>query len=199
MENANIYTHSQSVNKIKRIKNMNQKPFVLWFTGLSASGKSTLANLIEEELNILGYKTYMIDGDNLRNGLNSDLGFDDNDRHENIRRISHLSSILIQAGVITIVAAISPFKKDREFARSLVDKDEFIEIFVDTSIKICEKRDTKGLYKKAKEGKIKNFTGISSPYERPTKPEIVILNEFSIKKSVYEIRLLLTKKKLIKK
>lgn len=135
----NIYEQKHTITKKNRYKNLNQKPFIVWFTGLSASGKSTLANALEIELFNRGFKTYLLDGDNLRHTLNSDLGFSNKDRIENIRRVSHLSQTLIDSGLIVITAFISPFKKDREFARSLVNKDEFIEVFVDTSIEVCEK------------------------------------------------------------
>jgi len=172
-----IFLYNQTITKSHRIEQIKQKPYIVWFTGLSASGKSTLANTLEVELHSQGYKTYLLDGDNLRDGLNSDLGFSTKDREENIRRVAHLSQILLDAGVIVITAFISPFKKDREFARSLVEKDEFIEIFVDTPLEVCEKRDPKGLYKKARAGEIKDFTGIDSLYEKPINPEIVLKDE----------------------
>jgi len=156
---------------------LNQKPYIVWLTGLSASGKSTLANALEVKLQHKGYKTYLLDGDELRTGLNSDLGFSQEDREENIRRTAHLSQILLDAGLIVITAFISPFQKDREFARSLVTDDEFIEVFVDTPLEVCEQRDPKGLYKKARAGEIKDFTGVDSVYEKPMNPEIVLKND----------------------
>jgi adenylylsulfate kinase len=184
--NTNIFTYTNAINKKDRELNLNQKPYIVWFTGLSASGKSTLANELEIKLHNQGYKTYLLDGDNLRNGLNSDLGFSSEDRIENIRRVAYLSQILLDAGIIVITAFISPFKKDREFARSLVNEDEFIETFVDTPLDVCEKRDPKGLYKKARNGEIKDFTGIDSVYERPLNPEILIKDK-NIEKNVNEI------------
>ena len=172
-----IFLYNQTITKHNHVEQMKQKPYILWFTGLSASGKSTLANALEIELHKKGFKTYLLDGDNLRTGLNSDLGFSAKDREENIRRVAHLSQILLDAGIIVITAFISPFKKDREFARSLVSEDEFIEIFVDTPLEVCEKRDPKGLYKKARAGEIKDFTGIDSLYEKPTKAEIILKDE----------------------
>lgn len=184
--NSNIFVYKNSITKEHRIKSLNQKPFIVWFTGLSASGKSTLANELEIELHNQGFKTYLLDGDNLRDGLNADLGFSSQDREENIRRVAHLSQILLDAGIIVITAFISPFKKDRELARSLVQKDEFIEVFVDTPLEVCEKRDPKGLYKKARSGELKNFTGIGSVYEKPLTPQIVLGND-TIENSVTKI------------
>lgn len=172
--NKNIVWHEQQVNKEKRVTLLNQKPCILWFTGLSGSGKSTIANAVEAELFRRGCKTYLLDGDNVRHGLNKDLGFSETDRIENIRRIGEVSNLFVDAGLIVLTAFISPFKSDRQIARSLVKYDEFIEIFIDTPLKICEQRDPKGLYKKARDGAIKNFTGIDSPYEAPEDPQIHI-------------------------
>ena len=171
---SNISWHQMSINKNLRSSINGQKPCVLWFTGLSGSGKSTIANIIEQKLHKLGKHTYLLDGDNVRHGLNKDLGFTDVDRVENIRRISEVSRLMVDAGLITIVSFISPFKSERKMARELVEIDEFIEIYVDTSIEECEKRDPKGLYKKARSGKLKNFTGIDSNYEIPSSPEIIL-------------------------
>lgn len=182
----NLFLQHHTITKELRVKNLHQKPYILWFTGLSCSGKSTIANEIEKELYKQGYKTYLLDGDNLRHTLNSDLGFSQQDREENIRRTAHLAKILVDAGLIVITAFISPYTKDREFARSLVAKDEFIEIFVDTSLEVCESRDSKGLYKKARAGEIKDFTGINSPYEKPINAEIII-KDTSLEKSVQQI------------
>jgi len=168
------------------MNNLNQKPYIVWLTGLSASGKSTLANALAVKLQNQGYKTYLLDGDELRTGLNSDLGFSKKDREENIRRVAHLSQILLDAGLIVITAFISPFQKDREFARSLVKSDQFIEVFVDTPLEVCEKRDPKGLYKKARAGELKDFTGIDSVYEKPMNPTIIIQN-FDIENNVTQI------------
>lgn len=170
----NIIWHNQNVTKNKRLTLLNQKPCILWFTGLSGSGKSTIANAVESELFKRGRKTYLLDGDNVRHGLNKDLGFTESDRIENIRRIGEVSKLFVDSGLIVLTAFISPFKSDRQIAKSLVKYDEFIEIFIDTPLEICEQRDSKGLYKKARDGAIKNFTGISSPYEAPTEPQIHI-------------------------
>ncbi len=185
-KNENIFLHNHTITKELRAENLMQKPLIIWFTGLSASGKSTLANELEKTLHMQGLKTYLLDGDNLRSTLNSDLGFSQKDREENIRRVAHLAQIMLDAGLIVITAFISPFAKEREFARSLVKKEEFIEVFVDTPIEICEQRDTKGLYQKAKDGMIKDFTGINSPYERPINPEIII-NSKTLEESVNQI------------
>lgn len=177
MENKNIVWHEQYITKEKRETLLNQKPCILWFTGLSGSGKSTIANAVEVELFKKDRKTYLLDGDNVRHGLNKDLGFTEFDRVENIRRIGEVSKLFVDSGLIILTAFISPFKSDRQIARSLVKYGEFIEVFVDTPLDICEKRDPKGLYKKAREGSIKNFTGIDSPYEIPLNPEIHIKTE----------------------
>jgi len=170
----NITWHNTKITKKDRVKLTKQKPSIIWLTGLSGSGKSTLANGLEEVLYHNGNFTYLLDGDNIRHGLNTDLGFDDKSREENIRRIGEVAKLFVDSGLIVITAFISPFKKDREFVRSLVEKGEFIEIFLDTPIEICQKRDPKGLYEKALNGDIKNFTGIDSPYEKPNNPEIIL-------------------------
>ena len=170
----NIEWHQMTVNKKIRSKINAQKPCVIWFTGLSGSGKSTIANILEQKLHSLNKRTYLLDGDNIRHGLNKDLGFTDTDRVENIRRVAEVSKLMVDAGLITLVSFISPFKSERKMARELMENDEFIEIFVDTSIKECEKRDPKGLYKKARAGQLKNFTGIDSKYEKPDSPELVM-------------------------
>ena len=174
--NKNIKWHEQTVTYSDREAVKNQKGVCIWFTGLSGSGKSTLANLLESELNSAGYHTYLLDGDNVRHGLNSDLGFDEKSRSENIRRIGEVASLFVDAGIIVLTAFISPFKKHRELVRSKLQGDRFIEIFVDADLSVCEKRDPKGLYKKARTGEITDFTGISSNYEKPEKPEMIFLN-----------------------
>lgn len=170
----NIIWHNQNITKERRFSLLKQKPCVIWFTGLSGSGKSTIANAVEVELFKREIKTYLLDGDNVRHGLNKDLGFSEIDRIENIRRIGEVSKLFVDSGLIVLTAFISPFKSDRQIAKSLVKYDEFIEVFVDSPLDICEGRDPKGLYKKAREGAIKNFTGISSPYESPEEPQIHI-------------------------
>ena len=168
----NLTWHQHKVDKAARSQANGQRPFVLWFTGLSGSGKSTIANLVEQKLHQLGKQTYLLDGDNIRHGLCGDLGFTDKDRVENIRRISEVSRLFVDAGVIVLTAFISPFRADRQSARSTLEQGEFVEVFVDTPIEECEKRDPKGLYEKARKGDIKDFTGIGSAYEAPQAPEI---------------------------
>ena len=169
---SNLTWHGQSVTKIDRASMKRQKPCIVWFTGLSGSGKSTIANALEQRLHEEGYHTYLLDGDNVRHGLNKDLGFTPEDRVENIRRIGEVAKLFVDAGVIVLTAFISPYRSDRQLVRSMVGEDEFLEVFVDTPLEVCEERDPKGLYKKAREGIIKNFTGISAPYEAPEQPDV---------------------------
>ena len=176
MPSDDIIWHNTTLHKMQRAGIKNQTPCVLWLTGLSASGKSSLANALELELYKRGFHTYLLDGDNVRLGLNKDLGFDEDSRIENIRRIGELCKLFIDSGLIVLTAFISPFQSDRDMARSLLEADEFVEIFVDVPLSICEQRDPKGLYKKARDGEIKNFTGITSPYEIPSNPEIHLKN-----------------------
>ncbi|MGA1847604.1 adenylyl-sulfate kinase [Deferribacter abyssi] len=198
IKNKNIVYHPHKITKSDRSKIKGHKPCVLWFTGFSGSGKSTIANALEEILNRKGYHTYLLDGDNIRHGLNKDLGFSIEDRKENIRRIAEVAKLFVDAGLIVITAFISPFKEERDFARSLVEEDEFIEVFVDTPLSVCEQRDPKGLYKKARQGKIKNFTGIDSPYEAPESPEVHIrTDELTVQESVEKIITYLREKKII--
>ncbi|HCW66272.1 MAG TPA: adenylyl-sulfate kinase [Thalassospira lucentensis] len=171
---TNIKWQEMDINKQARAYQKGQKSAVLWFTGLSGAGKSTVANMVEKKLHAMGKHTYTLDGDNVRHGLNKDLGFTDADRVENIRRVGETAKLFVDAGVITLVSFISPFKSERQLARSLVEKDEFIEVFIDTPLEVCEQRDVKGLYKKARAGEIANFTGIDSPYEKPENAEIVV-------------------------
>ena len=168
----NLTWHEHSVDKNARGSLKKQKPIAIWFTGLSGSGKSTLAGLLEQKLHSEGKHTYLLDGDNVRHGLCGDLGFSDKDRVENIRRISELTKLFVDAGEIVLTAFISPFKADRDFCRNLLQDNEFVEVFVDVPLDVCEQRDPKGLYKKARAGDIKHFTGIDSPYEEPANPEI---------------------------
>ena len=171
---SNISWHEMSINKKTRSDLNSQSPCVVWFTGLSGSGKSTIANILEQKLHTIGKRTYLLDGDNVRHGLNKDLGFTDTDRVENIRRVAEVSKLMVDAGLITIVSFISPFKSERQMARNLLSSDEFFEIFVNTSLEECEKRDPKGLYKKARAGELKNFTGIDSSYEEPENPDLIL-------------------------
>ena len=190
MKNNN-YTPIQNfeINRKKRAQIKNQKSKCIWFTGLSGSGKSTLADALDKELTSQGMHTYILDGDNLRNGLCSDLKFSDEDRHENIRRVAEVAKLMYDAGLIVICALISPFNKDRAFARSLFSHGSFIEIFVDTPIDLIIKRDPKGHYQNAKKGLIKNFTGLDSSYEIPANPEIVIdTGKLSVGQSLDKIK-----------
>jgi bifunctional enzyme CysN/CysC len=171
---SNISWHKMSINKKTRSELNSQKPCVVWFTGLSGSGKSTIANILEQKLHTIGKRTYLLDGDNVRHGLNKDLGFTDTDRVENIRRVAEVSKLMVDAGLITLVSFISPFKSERQVARDLLSSDEFFEIFINTPLEECEKRDPKGLYKKARAGELKNFTGIDSLYEEPENPDLVL-------------------------
>ena len=171
---SNISWHEMSINKKTRSDLNSQTPCVVWFTGLSGSGKSTIANILEQKLHTIGKRTYLLDGDNVRHGLNKDLGFTDTDRVENIRRVAEVSKLMVDAGLITLVSFISPFKSERQMARNLLSSDEFYEIFVNTSLEECEKRDPKGLYKKARAGELKNFTGIDSSYEEPENPDLIL-------------------------
>ncbi|MCT4655694.1 MAG: sulfate adenylyltransferase subunit CysN [Cohaesibacter sp.] len=170
----NVHWQAMDIDKAVRSEQKHQKPKVLWFTGLSGSGKSTIANLVEKKLHAVGKHTYVLDGDNIRHGLNKDLGFSDEDRVENIRRIGEVAKLMTDAGLIVLVSFISPFRAERDMVRSMLDDGEFAEIFVDTPLETCEARDPKGLYQKARQGEIANFTGISSPYEAPEAPDVHI-------------------------
>ena len=171
---SNVEWHGMKIDKSLRATSNGQKPCVLWFTGLSGAGKSTIADKLEQKLYQAGKRTYLLDGDNVRHGLNKDLGFSDEDRVENIRRIGEMAKLFVDAGLIVLVSFISPFKSERQLARELMEDGEFIEIFVDTPLKVCEERDPKGLYKKARAGEIKQFTGIDSAYEAPEAPELTL-------------------------
>ncbi|MTE27201.1 adenylyl-sulfate kinase [Winogradskyella ouciana] len=173
----NITAHSYQISLKERMALNNHKPLLIWFTGLSGSGKSTIANLVEHSLFKRGIKTYALDGDNIRKGINNDLSFSPQDRTENIRRIAEVSKLMIDAGLVVLAAFVSPNKKDRQDIRTIVKDANFVEIYVNTSIEECERRDVKGLYKKARAGEIKNMTGISAPYEAPDNPEIEIETE----------------------
>lgn len=171
----NVVWHQHEINKQSRATAKNQKPLVLWFTGLSGSGKSTIANLVEKKLVELNKHTYLLDGDNVRHGLCGDLGFSDVDRVENIRRISEVAKLFVDSGLIVITAFISPFRADRDYCRNLLAEGEFVEVFIDTPLDVCEQRDPKGLYEKARKGEIKDFTGIDSEYQAPHSPEIHLI------------------------
>lgn len=184
----NIHIQHVDVTKEGRAKLKNQKSCILWFTGLSGAGKSSIANLVEKKLHALGHHTYLLDGDNVRHGLNKDLGFTDADRVENIRRVAEVAKLMVDAGIIVITAFISPFKSERQMARNLVDEGEFVEIFVDTPLEVAEQRDVKGLYKKARRGELRNFTGVDSPYEPPETPEIHLrTTQLSLDESATEV------------
>lgn len=184
----NIIPHNYQVSKADRQDNNKHKSFLLWFTGLSGSGKSTIANVVEQELYKLGVKTYTLDGDNIRKGINSDLTFAPEDRTENIRRIGEIGNLMVDAGLVTLAAFVSPYRKDRDNIRNIVKDDNFVEIYINTSVSECERRDVKGLYKKARAGEIKNMTGISAPYEAPVNPDIEIkTEEKSVEEAVHEI------------
>jgi bifunctional enzyme CysN/CysC len=172
LRSENVRRHRHTVDRDARVSLLDQKPTVLWFTGLSGSGKSTIANLVEVDLHARGHLTYMLDGDNVRHGLCGDLGFSDADRVENIRRISEVTQLMLDAGLIVLVAFISPFRSDRDRARAAFTPGEFYEIFVDTPLEVVEQRDPKGLYARARRGEVKNMTGIDSPYEPPEAPEL---------------------------
>ncbi|MCA1059080.1 adenylyl-sulfate kinase [Rossellomorea aquimaris] len=188
LSKKNIMWHEGKVTKQHRNSLNQHKSVTLWFTGLSGSGKSTISVELEKSLHEMGIKTYRLDGDNIRHGLNSDLGFTEKDRYENIRRIGEVSKLMVDAGLITLTAFISPFRKDRKYVRSLMEDGEFVEVYIQASIEACEERDPKGLYKKARDGKIKEFTGIDSPYEAPASPEIHIDTEaLTIQESVEKI------------
>ena len=171
---TNIHWQALDVDKSNRASMMNQKPAVLWFTGLSGAGKSTIANLVEKKLHSLGKHTYLLDGDNVRHGLNRDLGFTDADRVENIRRVAETAKLFVDAGLMVLVSFISPFRSERSMAREMLEEGEFYEVYVNTPLEVCEERDPKGLYKKARAGQLVNFTGIDSAYEEPENPEIIV-------------------------
>jgi adenylylsulfate kinase len=185
---SNIVQHSFNISKSDREKLHQHKAFLIWFTGLSGSGKSTVANALESELNKHNVSTYALDGDNIRSGINKDLTFSPEHRTENIRRIAEVANLFVDAGIVTLASFVSPYIKDREAVKNTVGKDNYIEVFVNTSLSECEKRDVKGLYKKAREGEIPNMTGISAPYESPHQADIEINTEVeSLSDSVNKI------------
>ena len=191
----NTVKHNYKTTKRQREALHGHKSYLIWFTGLSGSGKSTLANFVEIALHKNGISTYVLDGDNIRQGINKDLSFAPEDRSENIRRIAEISNLMLEAGILTLAAFVSPYIKDRECVKEIVGADNFIEIYVNTSIEECERRDVKGLYEKARKGEIKNMTGISSPYELPVNPDLeVFTDDQSIEDSVQSILKFLNQK-----
>jgi len=183
-----VVWHSHRADQSSRAKQKGQRPLLIWFTGLSASGKSTLAGALEQSLVEQNYHTYLLDGDNVRHGLCEDLGFSDSAREENIRRVGEVAKLMVDAGLITLAAFISPFRADRQRVRDLLPEGQFVEVFVDASVELCQQRDPKGLYAKALRGEIKHYTGVDSPYEAPLKPEIRIdANRLSVAESVNQI------------
>jgi adenylylsulfate kinase len=198
MKTPNTIYHNATVTRERREKLNGHKSAIIWFTGLSGSGKSTLAHSVEEELHKLGCRTFVLDGDNVRHGLSSNLTFNDDDRKENIRRIGEAAKLMMEAGVIAMTAFISPFKKDRNIVRQLLLQSDFIEIYCKASLETCESRDIKGLYKRARAGEIKNYTGIDSPYEAPDNPELVVNTESeSLEESIAKVIDFLKSKKII--
>lgn len=194
----NILWHDHKITRAERSVNKNQKPCLLWFTGLSGSGKSTIANALDVELHKRGYHTFLLDGDNVRHGLCSDLGFSDDDREENIRRVGEVCKLFADAGLIVMSAFISPFTSDRRMVRKLFPAGEFIEVYMDTPLETCEERDPKGLYRKARSGEIKHFTGIDSPYEIPSHPELRLdTSTMSVKACVDTLIAYLLERKMI--
>lgn len=171
---TNVVWHDLYLDKKTRAQLKNQHPCLLWFTGLSGAGKSTIANIVEQKLNATGKHTYLLDGDNVRHGLNRDLGFSSEERIENIRRVGEVGKLFVDAGLITLASFISPFRSDRMIVRELFEPNEFLEVFVSAPLSLCEERDPKGLYKKARQGQIPNFTGVDSPYEPPEQPEVIL-------------------------
>ena len=197
-KSTNIVWHEQSITKSTRREQNGHNSFVIWFTGLSGSGKSTLANAVAARLYNDQVRNYVLDGDNIRHGLNKDLGFSDEDRTENIRRIGEVAKLFVDSGQVVLTAFISPFQADRKLVRDLLEEKEFIEVFVKCPIDTCEQRDPKGLYVKARQGLIKDFTGINSPYEEPVNPELVIdTHSFSIEENVEQVINYLKQKELI--
>jgi len=173
---SNVHWQVLEVNKGARSVLKLQRAQCIWLTGLSGSGKTTIANILEKRLHAEGRHTYLLDGDNLRHGLNRDLGFTEGDRVENVRRVAEVARLMVDAGLVVIVSLISPFRADRDMARNLFEPDEFAEVFVDTPLEECERRDVKGLYAKARRGELKNFTGIDSPYQPPKTPQVHLMN-----------------------
>ena len=198
MKSSNVIYHQASLTRARRNQSNNHQSVVLWFTGLSGSGKSTLAHVLEEKLFKKGCKTLVLDGDNVRHGLNSNLDFSDDGRKENIRRIGEVAKLMLESGLIVMTAFISPFREDRAAVRNLISNNDFIEIYCKASLKTCEARDVKGLYKRARAGEIKNYTGIDSPYEAPNNPELIIdTDKETLDESVSKIYSFLERKSII--
>lgn len=188
MKNSNTIWHHATVTRELRELQNKHKSTVLWFTGLSGSGKSTLAHAVEEKLHQCGCRTFVLDGDNVRHGLCSDLGFEDSDRRENIRRVGEIAKLFIEAGIITLTAFISPFLEDRNRVRSIFQNGNFLEVYCKCPLEVCEQRDVKGLYQRARDGKVKQFTGISSPYEPPKNPELIVeTDKLTLEESVIQV------------
>jgi adenylylsulfate kinase len=197
-KSSNVVWHHATVTRVRREAQNDHRSVILWFTGLSGAGKSTLAHAVEEQLHQRGCRTFVFDGDNVRHGLCSDLGFSTEDRVENIRRVGEMAKLFLEAGVISLTAFISPFRADRERVRSLVPHGDFLEIYCRCPVEVCEARDVKGLYKRARAGEIKDFTGISSPYEEPEVPELVVdTGALSLEESVDQVLRLLEERGII--
>jgi adenylylsulfate kinase len=193
-----IVWHEALVSRDERNRANKHRSGVIWFTGFSASGKSTIAHHLEKELFDRGIRSYVLDGDNIRHGINSNLGFSREDRRENLRRIAEFSKLFVDAGIVVLAAFISPYRKDRAFVREIVGTEHFFEVFIDCSVEVCEKRDPKGLYKKARAGIIKDYTGVDAPYERPEHPDLVIDTEgLSVEESVASVLSFLEDRKFI--
>lgn len=198
-KSSNVVWHNATVTRLRREEMNGHDGVILWFTGLSGAGKSSLAHAVEEELHRMGCHTFVLDGDNVRHGLCADLGFSTKDREENIRRVGEMSKLFIEAGVIVLTAFISPFRSDRERVRSLVPHGDFLEIYCDSPLEVCEGRDVKGLYKRARAGEIKDFTGISSPYEAPVDPELTVqTGTLTIEESVAKVMELLRERGIVR-
>jgi len=194
----NIVWHDGTVTRARRQQLNGHKGVVVWFTGLSGAGKSTIAHAVEEHLHHMGCRTYVFDGDNVRHGLCSDLGFSDADRHENIRRIGEMARLFLDTGIVTLAAFITPFNENREWLRQRVGPDDFVEVFCDCSVEVCEQRDVKGLYRRARLGEIKGFTGISAPYEPPGNPDIVLrTDQEELQESVNKVLQLLLERGVV--
>jgi len=196
---SNVVWHHATVTRARREAQNGHRGAILWFTGLSGAGKSTLAHAVEEELHRMGCRTFVLDGDNVRHGLCGDLGFSNEDRIENIRRVGEIAKLFMEAGVIVLTAFISPFRSDRERVRGMVEHGDFVEIYCNSSLEICESRDVKGMYKKARAGQIAEFTGISSPYEAPEKPELTLpTGHAKLEECVEQVMELLVQRGIVK-